>query len=79
MRAPMVTLEINAGRKQKLRPGDILGGLTGTGGLPGSSIGKIDIFDMNSFVAVERDSVKSALAFLSGGKIKGRSVKARRI
>ena len=79
LRAPMVTLEVNAGRKQKLRPGDILGGLTGAGGLPGSSIGKIDIFDMNSFVAVERDSVESALAYLSGGKIKGRSVKARRI
>ena len=79
LHAPMVTLEINAGRKQKFRPGDILGGLTGTGGLPGSSIGKIDIFDMNSFVAVEKDSVKSALAFLSAGKIKGRSVKARRI
>lgn len=79
LRAPMVTLEINAGRKQKFRPGDILGGLTGTGGLPGSSIGKIDIFDMNSFVAVEKDLVKSALAFLAAGKIKGRSVKARRI
>jgi ATP-independent RNA helicase DbpA len=79
LRAPMVTLEINAGRKQKLRPGDILGGLTGTGGLPGSSIGKIDIFDMNSFVAVEYGAAKSALAFLSVGKIKGRSVRARRI
>lgn len=79
LRAPMATLEINAGRKQKLRPGDILGGLTGAGGLPGSAIGKIDIFDMNSFVAIEKTAVKSALAFLSGGKIKGRSIKARRI
>lgn len=79
LRAPMVTLEINAGRKQKLRPGDILGGLTGAGGLPGTSIGKIDILDMNSFVAIEEGAAKSALAFLSGGKIKGRSVKARRI
>ncbi len=79
LRAPMITLEINAGRKQKLRPGDILGGLTGAGGLPGSAIGKIDIFDMNSFVAIEKSAAKRALAFLSEGKIKGRSFKARRI
>lgn len=79
LRAPMVTLEINAGRKQKLRPGDILGGLTGAGGLPGSAIGKIDIFDMNSFVGIEKGDAKNALAFLSTGKVKGRSVKARRI
>ena len=75
----MVTLEINAGRKQKLRPGDILGGLTGDGDLPGSAIGKIDIFDMNSFVAIERGVAKRALAFLADGKIKGRSIKVRRI
>ena len=79
LRAPMITLEINAGRKQKLRPGDILGALTGTGELPGSAIGKIDIFDMNSFVAIEKSSIDSALAFLSEGKVKGRSIKARRI
>ncbi|MEM7097927.1 MAG: ATP-dependent RNA helicase DbpA [Pseudomonadota bacterium] len=79
VRAPMVTVEINAGRKQKFRPGDILGGLTGMGGLPASAIGKIDILDMNSFVAIEKRAVKSTLEFLSEGKIKGRSVKARQI
>ena len=77
--APMVTIEINAGRKQKLRPGDVLGGLTGSGGLPGDAIGKINIFDMNSFVAIEKSAAKSALAFFSNGKVKGRSFKARRI
>ena len=77
--APMVTIEINAGRKQKLRPGDILGGLTGSGGLAGDAIGKINVFDMNSFVAIEKSAAKSALAFFSNGKVKGRSFKARRI
>ena len=79
LRAPMVTIEINAGRKQKLRPGDILGGLTGSGGLAGDAIGKINVFDMNSFVAIEKSAAKSALAFFSNGKVKGRSFKARRI
>ena len=37
----MHTLCIGAGRKDKLRPGDILGALTGDAGLPGSQVGKI--------------------------------------
>ncbi len=78
LKAPMATLEVDAGRKQKIRPGDLLGALTGDAGLPGDKIGKIDIFEMRSFVAVERDAFDQALAYLDGGKVKGRSVKARR-
>lgn len=77
--APMTTLQINAGRKQKLRPGDVLGALTGDAGLSGSSIGKIDIFDQSSYVAVERDTVRAALNYLANGKIKGRGIRARKI
>jgi ATP-dependent RNA helicase DeaD len=75
----MTTLQINAGRKQKLRPGDILGALTGDAGLSGSSIGKIDIFDQSSYVAVQRDAVRGALNYLANGKIKGRAIRARKI
>jgi ATP-independent RNA helicase DbpA len=74
---PMATLCINGGRKEKLRPGDILGALTGEAGIPGSQVGKIAIFDFQAFVAVERGIAKQALKRLSEGKIKGRSYKVR--
>ncbi|MGL4315428.1 MAG: ATP-dependent RNA helicase DbpA [Pseudomonas sp.] len=74
---PMVTLCIGAGRKEKLRPGDILGALTGDAGLPGAKIGKIALFDYQAFVAVERDVAKQALKRLNEGKIKGRALKVR--
>ena len=77
--APMTTLEINVGRKNKLRPGDILGALTGDAGLPGSAIGKIDIFDMASFVAIDNSAWRRALEYLDGGRVKGRTVRARRV
>jgi ATP-dependent RNA helicase DbpA len=67
------TLEINGGRKDKLRPGDILGALTGdAGGLPGTAIGKIEIQDRISYVAVEKQYAHRALKSLQAGKIKNR-------
>ena len=74
----MVTLCIDGGRKAKVRPGDILGALTGEAGIPGSQVGKIDIFDFSSYVAVERSIADKALGRLSAGKIKGRNFKVRR-
>ncbi len=74
---PMATLCINGGRKEKLRPGDILGALTGEAGIPGTQVGKIAVFDFQAFVAVERGIAKQALKRLSEGKIKGRSYKVR--
>ncbi|WP_350447519.1 ATP-dependent RNA helicase DbpA [Pseudomonas solani] len=74
---PMATLCINGGRKEKVRPGDILGALTGEAGIPGAQVGKIAIFDFQAFVAVDRNIVKQALKRLSDGKIKGRSFKVR--
>ena len=79
LHSTMVTIQLNAGRKNKMRPGDILGALTGDAGLQGSQIGKIDIFDMHSYVAVERQSVRQALNYLAGGKVKGRAIRARKI
>ena len=77
LQPPMVTLCIAAGRKEKLRPGDILGALTGDAGIPGAQVGKIAIFDFQAFVAVERGVARKALARLNAGKIKGRSLKVR--
>lgn len=77
LQPPMTTLCIGAGRKDKLRPGDILGALTGDAGIPGTQVGKIAIFDFQAFVAVERGVAKQALNRLNSGKIKGRSLKIR--
>ncbi|MCD1637309.1 ATP-dependent RNA helicase DbpA [Pseudomonas stutzeri] len=79
LQPPMVTLCIAAGRKDKLRPGDILGALTGDAGIPGSQVGKIAIFDFQAFVAVERTVARQALKRLNDGKIKGRSLKVRQL
>ncbi|MGI9276691.1 MAG: ATP-dependent RNA helicase DbpA [Endozoicomonas sp.] len=78
-KAPMVTLAIDGGRKNKVRPGDILGALTGDAGIPGDQVGKINIFDFVAYVAIKRDSARKALARLEEGKIKGRKFKVRRL
>ncbi len=75
----MITLQVDGGKKQKLRPGDILGALTGDNGIAGQQVGKINIFDQHAYVAVNRDSAKAALKKLSEGKLKGRSFRVRRI
>ena len=74
---PMVTLQILGGRKDKIRPGDVLGALTGEGGLEGSRIGKINVTDFHTYVAVERGIAPQALRALATGKVKGRKVKVR--
>ncbi|WP_428357464.1 ATP-dependent RNA helicase DbpA [Methyloprofundus sp.] len=81
LQAPMVTIQLDSGRKNKVRPGDILGALTGDAGLSGSQIGKIDIYDLFSFVAVELTVVNKALKYFQSenGKVKGRSIRVRKI
>ncbi|TPE51267.1 ATP-dependent RNA helicase DbpA [Maribrevibacterium harenarium] len=75
--APMVTIAFDAGRKNKLRAGDILGTLTAGIGLEKAQVGKIDIFDFHAYVAIERDVAKSTLKALQQRKIKGRVIKSR--
>ena len=73
------TVIVDAGRQDKLRPGDLLGALTGDAGLPGTAIGKIDIFPTRSYVAIARDWHSQAVARLRGGKIKGRNFRIREL
>ena len=75
----MVTLAIDGGRQDKLRPGDIVGALTGEAGLRVEAIGKIDTFATRSYVAVQRDQASRALERLRAGKIKGRNFRVRRV
>jgi ATP-dependent RNA helicase DbpA len=74
-----LSLKINGGKKQKLRPGDILGALTAGKDIDAHAIGKINIFDFFSYVAVNREMIKIALAKINQGKIKGRQFQARKI
>ena len=71
-RAAMATLRIDAGKSGKLRPGDILGALTGDAGLPATAIGKIVVQATRSYVAIARGQAPQALARLREGRIKGR-------
>ncbi len=75
--APMVTLRIDGGKTDKLRPGDILGALTGEAGLSGASIGKIAIFPTRSYVAIARQHADKALKRLEAGRIKGKRFRVR--
>jgi len=73
----MTTLRIDGGRQDRLRPGDLLGALTGDLGLPGEVVGKIDLLARHSYVAIRSDHAQLALMGLRAGKIKGRSYRAR--
>ena len=77
LRPPMATLQILGGRKEKIRAGDVLGALTGEAGFAKEQIGKININEFSTYVAVDRTIAKQAEAKLAAGRIKGRSVKVR--
>lgn len=75
--SPMVTLQILGGRKEKIRPGDVLGALTGEAGFTREQVGKITVTDQSTYVAVARDIAREAVRKLSAGKVKGKAVKVR--
>jgi ATP-dependent RNA helicase DbpA len=70
--AARVTLCIHGGRKHKLRAGDVLGALTNAGGIDAAHIGKIDVGERMTYVAVQREQGARALAHLQRTPIKGR-------
>ncbi len=73
----MTTIQISGGRKNRLRPGDLLGALTADGGIPGDAVGSIDLFDTVSYVAVSNAQATKAVHQLSAWPIKGRKYRAR--
>lgn len=68
---------IDGGKKAKMRPGDILGALTGDIGLDGADIGKINVHPMHVYVAVRQAVAQKAWKQLQNGKIKGKSCRVR--
>ncbi|MCD6681648.1 MAG: ATP-dependent RNA helicase DbpA [Burkholderiaceae bacterium] len=79
LRPPMTTLQILGGRKDKIRPGDVLGALTKDLGFRAGQIGKIDVDEFSTCVAVERAIAAEVLRGLGEGKVKGKAVKVRRL
>ena len=77
LQPPMVTLQIVGGRKEKIRAGDVLGALTGDCGYTRDQVGKINVNEFSTYVAVARSIAAEAVRKLSNGKVKGRSVKVR--
>ena len=73
----MATLQIAGGRKEKIRAGDVLGALTGEAGFAKAQVGKIDINEFSTYVAVERGVARDAAAKLAAGTVKGKRVKVR--
>jgi ATP-independent RNA helicase DbpA len=74
---PMVTLHIQGGRKEKIRPGDVLGALTADLGYTREQVGKINVNEWSTYVAVDRAIARQAASRLNAGRIKGKSVKVR--
>ena len=77
--APMQSICIMGGKKDKLRPGDLLGALTGDVGLSREQVGKINVFEFMTYVAISRDVAHAALDKLSRSNIKGRQFRMRLI
>jgi len=74
---PMSTLLMLGGRKDKIRPGDVMGALAGEAGLTREQVGKITVTDQSTYVAVARGIAKETVRKLSAGKVKGKTVKVR--
>jgi ATP-independent RNA helicase DbpA len=74
---PMVTLQIVGGRKEKIRAGDVLGALTGDAGFTREQVGKINVNEFSTYVALDRSIANEALQKLTVGKVKGKSVRVR--
>ncbi len=77
LEAEMATLCIDGGKKAKMRPGDVLGALTGDIGLDGADIGKIAVYPAHVYVAVRQAVAHKAWKQLQGGKIKGKTCRVR--
>ncbi len=74
----MAKLYVGAGRKLKVRPGDIVGAIANETGLEGTRIGTITVFDRHSIVEVPEGSADGIVAALSVATIKGKKVQVRR-
>lgn len=79
IRADFVTLHLNVGKKEKISKGDVVGFLCQKGGLTAEQIGKIDLSDHQTLVAVAADKANALIKALAPEKIKGKRVRISRV
>ena len=70
----IIRLFVNAGKKNKIRAKDIVGAFAGEAGIPGKSIGHVDIYDDYTFVDVPAEYAKDIIVAMKNNKIKGKKV-----
>jgi ATP-dependent RNA helicase DeaD len=70
----MERLFVNVGRKSNIGAKDILGAFVGETGIPGKSIGGIDIYDKFTFVEVDKKHVKEVIEVMNDNQIKGQTI-----
>ena len=71
----MATLYFQAGKKEKLSRGDIMGFIANNGGVEPAAIGRIDVRDHYALAAIPRDQAQSILTSLQQAKVKGKKVR----
>ena len=76
---PMATIQIIGGRKEKIRAGDVLGALTGDMGFVREQVGKINVNEFSTYVAVQRGIADQVVSRLNAGRVTGKGVMARRV
>lgn len=74
-RPSTVTLHVSAGKSEKISRGDLAGAFVSVGGLEREAVGRIEVFDHHSFVAVPEAQAEEVLARMQGAKVKGKKVK----
>ena len=77
--SPMGTLYLNAGKKEKISKGDILGFILANSSLSAAEIGRISVHDHYALVAVPRESMRQLAVALNAVKIKGKKVKVSQV
>jgi ATP-dependent RNA helicase DeaD len=73
----MTRLFLTAGRNQGIRPADLVGAISNEAGIPGNSIGAIDIMDDCAFVEVPEDVAERVITALGRTKLRGRRIRVQ--
>ena len=71
-------LFVNVGKRDKIRPGDIVGAIAGESGMPGQLVGSIQMYDNYTFVEVPGEYAEDVLEAMQNVKIRGRNIQIER-
>ena len=68
-------LFLSIGSRDGIRPGDLLGAVTGEAGIQGTQVGRIDVQDAHSVVEVDGGVANRVIRALNGTSIRGRAIR----